>query len=362
MRYSPFRHVGSVFWKKNPIQLTFFLTKKCNVRCRHCFYLSGQADSKNGAPELSLPEIDRICSSLGNLLWLAFSGGEIFLREDLVEITRLFYRKNRPAIILLPTNGMLTERIVEKTEAILKSCPKSVVALKLSIDGDEKLHDSLKGAPGSYGKIMATYNALEPLLDKHKNFEIGVNTVFCSENQADMENIIRRAGAMKKIRAHTVSLIRGEVADGGLKNVDIGKYLQAAEMIEARIKRGESGRYAFRGGGIKAAQDIVQRRLIHETYRKRKRITKCFAGRLTLVLTESGDLYPCESFSMKIGNVREWGYDVKRMLKSGEGRQTLAAVDTCGCYCTHECYQMMNILFNPFLYPSLLKERIMIMM
>ena len=32
------------------------------------------------------------------------------------------------------------------------------------------------------------------------------------------------------------------------------------------------------------------------------------------------------------------------------------AVKESGCSCTHECYAMTNILFNPFQYPSLLKE------
>ena len=28
------------------------------------------------------------------------------------------------------------------------------------------------------------------------------------------------------------------------------------------------------------------------------------------------------------------------------------------CYCTHECYFMTNILFNPRLYPALAREYI----
>jgi hypothetical protein len=39
---------------------------------------------------------------LGRLLWLAFSGGEIFLLDDLVDIAKTFYGNNTPAIILLP--------------------------------------------------------------------------------------------------------------------------------------------------------------------------------------------------------------------------------------------------------------------
>jgi len=30
------------------------------------------------------------------------------------------------------------------------------------------------------------------------------------------------------------------------------------------------------------------------------------------------------------------------------------------CHCTHECYFMTNILFNPRLYPSLMKEYLLL--
>ena len=60
-------------------------------------------------PRSFLSRKSRKCpkASLGQLLWLAFSGGETFLRDDLVEIADVFYKNNRPAIILLPTNGLL---------------------------------------------------------------------------------------------------------------------------------------------------------------------------------------------------------------------------------------------------------------
>ncbi|MBW2465878.1 MAG: radical SAM protein, partial [Deltaproteobacteria bacterium] len=81
MTYSPFRHLDSILWKRNPIQLTFFLTRRCNARCPFCFYISKQDAAVSASTELSIDEIERIAPQLGRLLWLAFSGGEIFLRS-----------------------------------------------------------------------------------------------------------------------------------------------------------------------------------------------------------------------------------------------------------------------------------------
>ena len=133
--YSALRHIPSIAWKGKPIQLTFFLTRRCNSKCPFCFYLKSSSGDVRKDVELSLDEIKKISRSLGNLLWVAFSGGEIYLRDDLVEISRVFHDTNRPAIMLFPTNGMLPGGIREKTLQILEGCRNSVIAVKLSVDG-----------------------------------------------------------------------------------------------------------------------------------------------------------------------------------------------------------------------------------
>ena len=355
MTYSPFRHTASIFLKRNPVQLTFFLTRRCNAKCPFCFYLSDENISAESRPELSIDEIRKISSSMGRLLWLAFSGGEIFLRDDIVEITKIFYEKNRPSIILFPTNGLMTDLIMEKIVAILEQCNKSTIAVKLSLEGTEDVHDSIRGE-GSFRKTMETYEALGGLLDLYPNFELGINTVFCSANQEKMDGVIEFVKGLDKVRTHTVSLIRGTVADSGLKEIDIEKYHETINKLAADLKRKESCIYRFKGAKLKAAQDILQRRLIYETVVQNRQMVPCYAGKLNLVLTESGDVYPCESFTMKMGNVRESGYDMKSILKNSKSQSIIRSIRDNGCFCTHECYLMTNILFNPRVYPKLLKE------
>lgn len=356
MRYTPFRHLAAVARKKRPVQCTIFLTGKCNARCPFCFYLSRKTPVADGAEELSLAELDKIAASCGDLLWLAFSGGEIFLRNDLVAIARTFYEKSRPAFLLLPTNGLLPETIYRKTEEILKACPKSVVTVKLSLDGPANIHDGLRGVEGAFLKAMETYQQLSGLLGRYGNFELGINTVFCSVNQERMQDIIRFIAKLEHVKTHTVSLIRGALRHAELKNVCMESYQEAIGLLEENLKRGAAGQYSFSGGRLKAAQDILQRRLIHETLEQKRQVIPCYAGRLTVVVTESGDVFPCESFADKLGNLRQSGYDLQAVLRGRAAREKLAAIRKQHCYCTHECYFIMNILFNPALYPALFKE------
>ncbi|MBI5665047.1 MAG: radical SAM protein [Nitrospirae bacterium] len=352
MSYSPFRHIGSVFWKRRPIQLTFFLTKRCNSKCSFCFYRAGRDIPEEHGTELSLGEIEKISASMGKLLWLAFSGGEIFLRDDIVEIAKVFYERNKPSIILFPTNGLLTDVIREKIETVLKHCRNSTVVVKLSLDGPENIHDFIRGGKGSFQKTMQTYESLRGLIDEFQNFELGINTVYCSANQDYMDAVIEFVGGLDRIKTHTVSLVRGK----GLEEIDIERYRETIDTLAGNLRKRTSGIYRFRGGRLKAAQDILQRRLIYDTETQKKKLIDCYAGRLNLVLTETGELYPCESFSMRMGNVRDNEYDIEIIMESGQSHNIISSIKDNGCFCSHECYLMTNILFSMRMYPRLMRE------
>jgi radical SAM protein with 4Fe4S-binding SPASM domain len=358
--HSTLRFIPSIFIKRRPLHFTFFVTRRCNARCPFCFYLEQEAES-DGGKELSLDEVKRLAPSIGDLLWLAFSGGEIYLREDLPEISRVLYEATRPSIMLFPTNGLMPVLIREKTEKILKDCRDSRVVVKLSLDGVGSGHDELRGVPGSFEKVMDTYEELRGLLYEYRNFDLGVNTVFCSQNQDWMQGIIGFVKGLKDIRTHTISMARGNIKDVSYKEVDLEKYLDAIRMLEAGLKDGSSSTYSFRGARIKAAQDILQRRIIHRTINNNRRQIPCYAGRLNLVMTERGDVYPCETFTreMKLGNARDSDYDLRGLIRNERAREIVSGIRNA-CFCTHECYVMTNILFNPLMYPSLLYELVQI--
>ncbi len=358
--FSPFRHSASILMKTRPIHLTFFVTKRCNGRCPFCFYRESPELTGAGADELGLDEIRKISSSLGSLLWLAFSGGEIFLREDLAAIARTFYQNNRPAIMLLPTNGMLPELIRDTTEEILRECGESIVAVKLSLDGVGDAHDRVRNTAGSFSSTMRTCELLGPLLQRHPNFELGVNTVFSAENQDSMDSIIDFVRGLPDIKTHTISLVRGNLSRQEFKDVDFGRYLHAIRRLEQNLKDASSPVYRFRGARIKAAQDIIQRRLIHRIQKEQRSLIPCYAGRLNLVLSESGEVFPCEILTSSMGNVRDHGYDIRRLLLTGRAKEIVSSIRARKCFCTHECYFMTNILFNPRLYPELLREYLLI--
>ena len=129
-----------------------------------------------------------------------------------------------------------------------------------------------------------------------------------------MDSIIDFVNSLKGIKTHTISLIRGNLSESSFKDVDYRKYHHAIERLENNLKDNVSSIYRFRGAKIKAAQDILQRRLINRTMLEQRRLVPCYAGRLNLVLTESGNVYPCEILSDSFGNVKDYDYDLSKKV------------------------------------------------
>jgi MoaA/NifB/PqqE/SkfB family radical SAM enzyme len=350
---SPLRHAGSALWKRRPIHLTLFLTRRCNARCGFCF---SRAIPEGAGPELSAEEIARVAGSCGSLLWLSFSGGEVFLRDDLPAVVAAAARGTRPAIILLPTNGLLPERVREATAEILATCRESTVVVKISLDGPPALHDRLRGVPGAFDRALETHRGLAGLARRFPRLELGVNTVFCAANQGAMAETARIVSGLDGVRTHTVSLVRGALPDPALGVVDEELYELVAEELARGLRSGAQPVYRFRGARVKAAQDIVQRRLIRRTAAERRQVIPCHAGRLNLVVTATGELHPCENFGLRLGNVRDHGCDVAAACRTPEAAAVLAGIRRGECWCTHECFMMTNILFSLRCWPALGRE------
>jgi MoaA/NifB/PqqE/SkfB family radical SAM enzyme len=259
--------------------------------------------------------------------------------------------------MLYPTNGLMPTLIRNQTEQILSHCSKSVVVVKLSLDDLNERHDELRNTPHSFEKTLKTYELLSPLLKQYPNFELGINTVFCADNQDHMDEIIDFVETLEHVNTHTISMIRGSLKDAHFQeNIDYDKYAQAVDRLALNMKDSPSNRYRFNGARLKAAQDVLQRRMIYRTLVEQKRQIPCYAGRTNLVMTEVGEIHPCELLTDSFGNVRDFDYDIEQVVNTSQAKLSIADIESESCFCTHECNLMTNILLNPKFLPSLARE------
>ena len=75
----------------------------------------------------------------------------------------------------------------------------------------------------------------------------------------------------------------------------------------------------------------------------------CTAGETTLVLDYDGRFRACE-LREPIGSVKDYGYDIQKIMQSEAMKAEIDAIGhgyRANCWCTHGCWIMSSIVFNP---------------
>jgi len=346
-------------FKKYPVELTFFVTSRCNFRCLHCFYWK-EVDSKK-LNELSLEEIERFTRRTPRLLRLLISGGEPFLRRDLPEICRSFYLNTKVLHITIPTNASMPDLIEESTRRILKNCPRTFVNISLSLDALGKKRDAFVQARGSFKKFKETYQRLKKLKRSYKNLGVGVITTMNADNQEELKEIYDYATKKLKVDNFGLNVVRGSPKDPKIKDINLKFFKELTERILKDAERGKGGKMNFSFFKFFLAKRSLLYKTFYKIYTENKYQIPCYSGRIRGVINECGQVFPCETYmyhqpELNFGNLRKANYDFRKLWHSKKARRIKKKIVEKKCFCAHECDLTTNILFNYRLLPQLLRE------
>ncbi len=141
-----------------PHVVAWNLTRRCNLRCSHCYISAGPGQSHVG--ELDTEACRRVIDQLlavNPALMLILSGGEPLLRDDLAEIAA--HAKRGGATVVVGTNGtLLTEaRIAELMDAGVTGVAVSVDSLRPAY------HDNFRRGADALADTMAALVRLRRL-------------------------------------------------------------------------------------------------------------------------------------------------------------------------------------------------------
>jgi MoaA/NifB/PqqE/SkfB family radical SAM enzyme len=335
---------GRLFVKSGPpVNLIFFVTSRCNLLCRHCFFWEELNGPRN--EELSLDDIARVSQSLPNLLSLSLTGGEPYLRADLPDIAALFERHSAVRNIQIPSNGFLPDRIVTSTEELLGKVTRARVCTGVSLDGPPEIHNGLRGNDKSYQRALETFQGLKELKKHFPNLSVGLAVTFSAANQSQVTEFFRAITQELTPDAVTVTLVRGEPVGEELTTVDLDLYERfTTEVIAHRRERPLTDGWTDR---LVIAKEEATYGLVREAAGAGRRIAPCYAGELLAVLRETGEVYPCETLDKPMGNVREFGGDLADLWISPAAREVRRYQRNLGCQCTYECAMGLTALFTP---------------
>ncbi|MEJ2078465.1 MAG: radical SAM protein [Acidobacteriota bacterium] len=334
---------GRLFHKGGlPVNLIVFVTSHCNLLCRHCFYWEELNRSKN---ELRLDEFEMIARSIPNLLSVSLTGGEPYLRPDIGAIAEAFERHAHVRNLQIPSNGFLVERTIERASDLLRRVRNARVSTGVSLDGPRDIHNLLRQNPKSFDRAIETLQGLKELKPNHPNLSVGVALTVSAANQGRLEEFFDYLETELQPDAVTVTLARGNPMDSSLKQVDLDIYRRFAQRaVDYRRRNSLTDGWMDR---MVIAKEEETYRLVSEAARAETRVSPCYAGELIGILSETGEVYLCETLDRSMGNVRDFRCDLAALWRSETASAARQYQKELGCQCTYECAMSVNTLFNP---------------
>lgn len=340
-----------------PLSMTVSVTNQCNSKCKTCnvWKLYGNDPQlKNG--ELKLQEFENIFENIGNsVIWFNLSGGEPYLRPDLVQICKSMYESCNPKILIIPTNGLLPHLIVSKTKEILNTFQEASVIVNLSLDEIGNLHDEIRGVPKNFEKTMSTYQSLRELRKEFENLEIGVHSVVSKFNVNRLLDIydyvekeLEPDSYICEIAEHRSELFN--VKDN--ITPDVASYENVILRLCQKIKED----YLNKSGVPKLIQAfrLEYYNLVIKELKQKRQVLPCYAGFASCQISPYGDVWPCciLAYEASMGNLRENDYKFKKLWRSKKASEVRKKIKAGFCYCPMANVHYTNMLCH---IPTMLK-------
>lgn len=326
-----------------PLTVSFLVTNRCTLKCKHCFFHSSSLQSLNkNNDELTIDEYIKLSKSMGFFSSALLCGGEPFMREDFHEIIKIFRYNNGVQWFGTATNGQLTESILKQVELICSQESNQNYSLTFSFDGFEEQHDEIRGV-GTFKKSMETWKECKKLSKKYKNLKLGITHTMNSINQEISKDFINWSISEMEPSAFTLLKIRQSPRGGeSLKNITEYNYNEASKELDKFIGQGKLGDV----NQPKTYVPSMYCRYVHETIVSNKRSFTCYAGKHGAWINYNGDVNVCEIFPdekcsdkpMKIGNLRDYDMDFLKLWNSDNAInvRNLVGKHTACEQCTHE--------------------------
>jgi mycofactocin radical SAM maturase len=134
-----------------PVNVTWEITKQCNLSCIHCLSESGQ-DRQN---ELTFDQCLHVINQLSShrIFQVNFGGGEPFIRRDFLSILEACHRND--LVTCISTNGTFLDHDVLN---FLRG--REMVYLQVSLDGGCPPTNDLIRGKGTFKQVMTTLERL----------------------------------------------------------------------------------------------------------------------------------------------------------------------------------------------------------
>lgn len=246
------------------MNVTWEITLKCNLACRHCLSDAGSKMDGELATDRCRRLIDRLATM--KVFQVNIGGGEPFIRDDFIDLLR--YAHQKQVVTCVSTNGTLIDDDLARRLAQFK-----MLYLQVSLDGaTPEVNDAIRGK-STYGQIFGAAD----ILARH-GVSFSFNTVLTRINYPQLEDLRRLAadyGAELRVSRFRPS------GRGKQSKADLGP---EGDQLEAFADWLEQHQLVRTGDSFFC---------LTSENRRRKGLDMCGAAKMTCCIAPNGNVYPC---------------------------------------------------------------------
>lgn len=298
-----------------PVVAHLDVTYRCDLDCEHCYLSDKQW------PELNTAELRSVIGQLRELgvIRVVWSGGEVFARPDFLELVQLAGRKGIVSNVKTHAGNLTEARAAALAASGVFRIDVSIYSLR------EEVHDAVTRVPGS---LRASLQGIDNALAA--GMAVRVAIVLFRSNHEEIEALDAHFRA-KGCQVHFSStILTDHKASSHLDRLRLTPAEMAAAAVQVLALK-------VAGGGAYEPHALVEEH------------GPCGAARTGLYVAPDGHVWPCVTFPLSLGNLREqslaeiWAQSAVRkelLAFSNRDRHTCnscAGSDSCA-YCMGEAF------------------------
>jgi radical SAM protein with 4Fe4S-binding SPASM domain len=268
------------------------------------------------------------------------TGGEIFLRKDVVEATKIILSYCKDLYHLhIPTNVVKSELTINNIKEIYELKPNKFT-VTLSLDGPEKTHDYIRGIPGNFNSVMKAYRSLKSL--QNRRFEIFFGFTLSKLNFGkfpETVETVRKLFPEVSYKNFHMNLAHSSENYYKNTNLDLGvtnNYNILKEQFEFFRQRKKQ---FFNPINLLENLYLINLR----NYLKTGIIPmECKSLSSSVYLDPYGNIYPCSIWEKRLGNIRDFNYNLLSILEQNfinEIKNEIKNKNCPNCWTPCEAYQ-----------------------
>jgi MoaA/NifB/PqqE/SkfB family radical SAM enzyme len=171
-----------------PVGVVYESTMRCNLHCEFCYVGNLLNIEGEWRQELPLDLLTRAFPEQQGLQ-ISLTGGEIFVRKDIISTLELFRDKGY-VCGYLTTNG--TAITVERAEALAALAAEGFLKhISVSIDGPQEVHDVARGAKGTFEKTAQGLRRLQEAAARTgAPLRVSINTTVAAESIDGLDRMV----------------------------------------------------------------------------------------------------------------------------------------------------------------------------